>query len=355
MRQPTTTGRLLLALLLLVASGAVAGAAIQVTDQRGRTLAFDQPVQRLGTPGISLASLILLLGGPSSLMAVAPEVLDNPWLQRLWPELSDLPTPFSRPAGVNPESLLQLRPELVALWHNHTPLGRRLESLGIPVVYFNYGTPAELQQAALLLGRLLGDAAYARAEAFVADYQRQLDRVAAALADLPAAGRPGVYYASIGLLHTEGSDSMVDAWVRLAGGRNLAAAAGLQRDVRIHLEDLLAWNPDIIITQTAALQQSLLADGRLQGIKAVREGRVIANPASINAWCTRAAEAALQVPWAAQVFHPERFAGLDLAAETRRFHQDYYGLQLTDEEVARILRGQPPQRIPLAGPEARTP
>ncbi|WP_052314989.1 hypothetical protein [Thiocystis violascens] len=49
-----------------------------LVDQAGQILHLSEPVQRIGTPGISMASLILAIGGGDSLQAVAPEVRDNP-------------------------------------------------------------------------------------------------------------------------------------------------------------------------------------------------------------------------------------------------------------------------------------
>ncbi|TCT24255.1 ABC transporter substrate-binding protein [Thiobaca trueperi] len=321
-----------------------------LVDQAGQTLHLSEPVQRIGTPGISMASLILAIGGGDSLQAVAPEVRDNPWLQRLLPASSDLPTPFTRPAGVNLEELLRVRPDLVTLWVGNEPLGKRLEAVGIPVLYLGYANPEEMKTAARLLGQALGPAASARAETFVRYYDDNLRRVAERLADLPESARPKVYYASISPLQTEGRDSMIDAWIGAAGGINLAARAGLSRDVQVHLEDVLAWNPDLIVTLDATQQQAILTDPRWQDIRAVQQGRVLVSPRGINAWCTRAAETSLQILWAARVFHPERFADLDIGAETRRFYQRFYGYALNDEELARILSGAAPLGLTAATP-----
>ena len=135
---------------------------------------------------------------------------------------------------------------------------------------------------------------------------------------------------------------MVDAWIAAAGGTNVAARAGIGDDAQIQIEDLLAWDPQIVVVLRPATRDAILADPRWTTVRAVREGRVLVNPAGINAWCTRAAEAALQVLWAAGSFHPERFADLDMGVETRRFYREFYGLELTDDALARVLAGLAP-------------
>ncbi len=302
--------------------------------------------QRVGTPGISMASLILVLGGRHKLAAITPEVRDNPWLARIAPEVSRLPTPFSRPAGVNTEALLATRPDLVILWQGNQLLGSQLEALAIPVLQISYGTPEEMKAAIRQLGQALGREEMARGEELIAYYEHNLQRVANALRDLPERGRQRVYYASIAPLHTEGSQSMVNSWIEAAGGINVAARGGIQGDGQVHLEDVVGWDPEIIVTLDAAGRQAILDDPRWRMISAVRNRRVLVNPKGINAWCTRAAETALQVLWAAGMFHLELLPGLDMAAETRRFYRQFYAYSLNDEEVARVLGGLPPPATP---------
>lgn len=322
---------------------ATIGACLFVTPARGApTKALAPQTLRAATPGISLASLILALGGPDALAAAAPEVKANPWLRRILPRTTDLPTPFVRPAGVDRESLLAVKPDLIVLWSEGPAAIPALDASGIPVLRLAYADPAQMEAGVRRLGAALGPTASRRAEAWIRDFEQNRARVATVLAPLSARRKPRVYYASIAPLLTEGSGTMVDAWITGAGGVNVAALAGLHGDAQAHLEDVLAWNPEIIVTQRQQDKRSILADPRWRDVAAVRGGRVVVNPGGVNAWCTRAAEASLQVLWAAQVFHPEQFSKLDLAAETRRFYRQYYAYELSDDEVARILRGEGP-------------
>jgi iron complex transport system substrate-binding protein len=323
----------------------VPGLSRTVVDQWGTPVALPEKVERIGTPGISMASLILALGGRKALAAVTPEVAGNPWLQRVLPEVAQLPTPFSRPSGVNLEALMALKPDLVTLWGSGQPLATPLAQANIPVLRLAYANPVEMVSAVRVLGAALGAEGVRRAALFIRYYENNLQRVATALGHLSERERPRVYYASIAPLHTEGSQSMVDAWITAAGGINLAARAGLKGDGQVNLEDVLAWNPQVIITLDAAQRDAILADPRWHDVAAVRQGRVLASPGGVNAWCTRAAETALQVLWAAQVFHPERFRTLNLTAETRAFYRQFYGYTLDDGELARVLQGKTPPAL----------
>lgn len=318
---------------------------LSLVDQANHTLNLTAAPQRVGTPGISLASFILALGGQEQLASITPEVQSTPWLRRILPKISQLPTPFVRPASVHLEPLLTRKPDLVALWNTHQALGARLERLGIPVLYLGYSNATEMMTAARLLGQALGPASQAQAERFIQYYQGNLERVASALRPLKDTERPRVYYAALSPLHTEGQNSMVNHWIEQAGGINVAAQAGLPAEAQVSLEQLLIWQPEFIITLERSTQQAILDDPRWQSLPAVQAGRVLLNPKGINAWCTRATETALQIFWAAQQFHPQLFSTLDLAAETRRFYQELYQYSLSDQEVRLILQGADPQEI----------
>jgi iron complex transport system substrate-binding protein len=326
-----------------------------LADQQGDPVALPARVERVATPGISLASLIVVMSEGRKLAAVAPEVRDNPWLRHVFPQVAALPTPFARPAGVSLEPLLASRPDLVVLWSGNAPIAQRLKDAGMAVLTVSYADPVEMKAAVRLLGAAMGPAESARAEAFIRYYEDNLARVARGLSGLAPATRPRVYYASIDALRTEGRHSMVDAWIQAAGGRNVAAEAGITGDAQVGLEEVLRWDPEIIVTLDARQREHILADPRWQTVRAVRNGRVVVNPSGINAWCTRAAETALQVLWAAKLFHPERFAELSIAAETRQFYQRFYGHTLDDDDLAQVLLGQPPSSPVAPAADRRTP
>ena len=129
----------------------------------------------------------------------------------------------------------------------------------------------------------------------------------------------------------------------MAGGVNAADVVGLGRPVT--MEQVAAWNPDVIIVGTAPNQQNrqaILDDPRWRQIKAVREGKVFANPSGAYLWDRHSAEAALQVLWAAKLLHPALFADLDMKLETKRFYAKFFHHALTDAELASILNATAP-------------
>jgi iron complex transport system substrate-binding protein len=189
----------------------------------------------------------------------------------------------------------------------------------------------------------LGADGIRKAEDFLRYYRRNLRRVDAALATASDRQRPRVYFASTDPLRTEGRGSMADSWITSAGGQNVAAEA-VDRDGRVSFDQVIRWAPDVIVVLEASVRAAIVEDPRWQSLAAVREGLVMVNPRGINAWCTRASETALQVLWAAKLFHPGLLADVDLRREVRDFHQRFYGYVLTEGEIDRMLSGAPPDR-----------
>lgn len=171
------------------------------------------------------------------------------------------------------------------------------------------------------LGRLVGNEADGN---MLAEYwEDTMRRVAAAVESIPEQDRPKVYYAQRQVTSTVGSETIMASIVRLAGGRNfLEDMEGtlLQKEsesVPVSLEEVIAWNPEVIIAASRSARDEILADARWQSVQAVRNGRVytivtLAMPDRI--------QSLLGLVWMANTLHPEA-AKFDLLAEARRFYE----------------------------------
>lgn len=181
----------------------------------------------------------------------------------------------------------------------------------------------------------------------MADYAGYLDgvvtRIATGIADIPEESRPRVLHlASLDPLQVDGSATIVDEWIRLAGGRNAAdGLAGNQKPVS--LEQVLAWAPDIIIVGGSVAQPLPAAAGGWEGLAAVRDGRVYRNPRGVFLWDRYSSEFALQLLWAAKLFAPDRFSTVDIAEEAGDFYERFFDYRPNRAETERILAALPPE------------
>ena len=140
-----------------------------------------------------------------------------------------------------------------------------------------------------------------------------------------------------------GSNSLIGEWMKLSGAKN--SLDGVENLKNISLEQIIASQPEYIIIGGADAQKgvdAIKADAAWADVPAVKNGKIIKNPVGTFNWDRYSAEEALQILWAAKLFHPEKFSDVDLVKETREFYSTFYGYQLTEDEAQRIINGQGP-------------
>lgn len=318
-----------------------AGTTRTVVDLAGRTVTLPSHVTRVASDYPAVNQMVFMLGGMDRLVATDQGEVPNKIFQAIYPRLTSIATPFSASTTtVNVESLLSTRPDVVFVSSNG-PMAKQLQGLGIPVVVLSvFNTPAQLEAGVQKVGEVLGGDAPARAKKFAQYYEGNVARAASATAKVPQAQQPKVYYTAGNSLQTEGNGSIVTVWMKEAGGRNIAAENGIKAPPTfstVSVEDVARWNPDVIVCRDSATKKEILQDPRWAGITAVRTNRVLVNPKGVFVWSVRSGESALQPLWAAKIFHPDLFAGLDMRKEVHDFYQSFYSYNLSDQQLDAIL------------------
>jgi len=202
--------------MLVLLSGVLAvtaHAAVQVTDDAGRTVRLDQPARRIVSLSPHVTELLFAAGAGEHVVAVS-EYSNWP------PEARRLPRVGSG-AGLNVEAIVARRPDLVVAWlsGNAKAQLRQLEGFGVPVFYSEPDSIDGIAENLLALGRLAGTEASAQraAHAF-----REGVR---ALRAQYAGRRPVTAFYQIWPqpLMTVNGRHMISHWMRLCGARNIFA------------------------------------------------------------------------------------------------------------------------------------
>jgi len=116
--------------------------------------------------------------------------------------------------------------------------------------------------------------------------------------------------------------------------------------VQASMEQVIVANPDTIVTWDPNFYTTVFDDPLWQGIDAVETGRVYLSPTAPFGWIDRppSLNRMMGLIWMAGLLYPDRWEG-DLRAETRAFYDLYYHVDLSDEELERLLawaEGRPP-------------
>lgn len=208
-------------------------AAVTVTDDRGTTHTFGQPVQRIVSLLPSWTETVCAIGACDRLVGV--DAYSN-----FPPRVNDLP----RLGGVSDspvEAIVRLRPDVV-LASRRAMATTRLEALGINVLEFEPHSHADLAGVIERIGAVAGQRARA------ADLQHRLQAgLRAAAARLQPALRGQSVYIEIGAgPYAAGPRSFIGETVAQLGLRNILDAS-LGPWPRINPEVLLHTQPDWII------------------------------------------------------------------------------------------------------------
>ena len=318
----------------------------KITDAAGRVVEIPLQVNRVVDLWPANHGIVLIVGGADKLVGTVAMAKKQPWIQKLYPRIKDVPVVSAASNDINIETLIGLHPDVILMsyaggmpaWMDRAAAAR------IPVVLMPAVSFDDIKKTILLTGEVLGPKESAAARELADYYQGNIDRVRAVTAAIPRAQRPSVLHSmQSGILAVDGVESLVDNWINIAGGRNAADVKGLGKQVT--MEQVLKWNPDVIICGTApnaGNQQKICSDPQWSGIKAVKEGRVYANPTGVYLWDRHSAEGALQVLWAAKLLHPEKFPDLDLKKETVAFYRRFFHYQLTESDYASLLGATAP-------------
>lgn len=330
---------------LLAAGQSVEGvAARMVTDSAGRRVEVPDRIERVFPAGPP-AMVFLYVLAPERLIGWTRGFRDDE-ADYVAAPYRDLPV-VGRLAGrggtANLEALLAARPDLVfdygSLAPTYTSLAERVQAqTGLPFLLID-GRFDAIPSALRLFGGILGVGD--RAERLAIYAETALAEVDAILAQVPPGKRPRVYLArGPEGLETGVRGSINTEIVERAGGVNVAEVPGQRGIVTVSMEQVLTWNPEVIVTWDKRFYDRVWNDPLWQGVDAVRNRRVYLSPSAPFGWIDRppSINRLLGLRWLASVLYPDRFEG-DLRAIARDFYSSFYHVELDDERLDALLAG----------------
>ncbi len=322
--------------------------ALDITDQRGRSVAFEKLPQRLVfLPIPGPATFIAIDGSERKIVGMnahSASAMREGILGKMFPGFAQIPTNVVMGASdasnftPNVESILALRPDAVFQWATSASgdVISVLDRTGVPVLGMRAGSQDDIAGFIAMIGRIAGNEA--RAAELLQRQEKEKHRIEAVMASARDLQRPGVIYFSRAAqnLRVTGKKSHNDFNIHLAGGQNVAGEMPLSSIVTI--EQVLTWNPQVILLGNfdAAVPSDIYDDPRWQGVDAVKNRRVYKMPLGGYRWDPPSQELALTSIWLAGLLHPE-LEHADLRAAMREWFSFLYGHDLTDDEIDAIL------------------
>ena len=315
-----------------------------ITDVDGNQVEIADRVERVADLWHANNQIVLLLGGADKLVATTTAIAANPWFAEVYPNIKNVPV-LTNGETIQVEELLSQKPEAVLL--SKKSMLTEVNQAGLKGVRVSFQDFDGLKKTVRITAEVLGDKAPAVAESYIKELEDNIQFVESRIKDVKEAQRPTVLHITKGtdLLMIDGGKSMIGEWIKMAGGKSVLPDEANM--VTVTMESIVEANPDVIIigssgNKAQAAIEKIKSDPSWQSISAVKNNRVYANPTGTFPWDRYSAEEALQILWAAQLFHPEKFKDVNMVEKTQGFYKKYYGYALSKENAEQILKGLSP-------------
>src|SRR5262245_35023488 len=285
-----------------------------------------------------------------------PRAEERPFIAAKYRDLPALGRLTGRGGTANLEVVLKVAPDLIidfgSVRDTYVSLADNVQGqTRIPYILID-GRFETTAKALRLLGEVLGVGE--RAERQAAYVERAFAEIDEVLKVVPVDKRPRVYLArGPDGLETGVGGSINTEIIERAGGRNVAEAAGQKGLVRMSMEQVIAADPEIVITWDRNFFGKVYDDPLWAGIKAVRDKRVYLAPTAPFGWIDRppSLNRVIGLKWLAGLFYPDR-PQPELRETTRAFYRLFYHVDPSDAELDTPIAGSKGQ-APSAAPPRR--
>ena len=322
----------------------------EITDMAGRkvTVPAAENIESVFSAG-PVAAIFLYMVAPDKLLGWNYE-LNDVEKSIILDKYQDLPN-FGMGDAVNYEAVIAANPTIAI---NSGKINDTMvsdcdalsESLGIPVV----AVDNELNNSAeafRFMGELLGVEDHAEE---LAQYAEQVFTDINALSDIPEEKKVSVYFGN-------GEDSLETAprgsqHAQILDAINAVNVADLELGdgsrVQISAEQLLAWDPDVIVVNGEpkadksgnSAAEDILSNPDYASLKAVEDQKVYGTPNAPFSWVDRPAgpNRLIGMRWFSALIYPE-YIKCDINEEIHKFFDLFYHVDLSDEQLENVLKG----------------
>jgi len=333
----------LIALLSLMCCAAQAK---DLTDLSGRKVTLPEKTERVACLEVLCYPTLFMLGVEDRVEIMVETTA--PWIVATNARVATI-AKVGTQADV--EDLAARKIDIAFFAYNAARVKPKLDAIGLPaLISQRMGRPPQTEAAyvenakAMILqfGRVFGGEAEQRAKDYCAWFDEKRAFIAGRIGALAPGQRRKLFYVrGPRSQNSQGKFGYVHWIGTLAGAHMVAADTPLAANGPADMEDILHWDPEVVIVGRQYPVTLVTADPRWRSVAAVRSGEVHPSPAGVFYW-DGGPESALMMLFIAKTVYPEKFADLDMVAEIKAFYARFYRFAVTDAQAQEILRGQSP-------------
>ncbi len=316
------------------------GGTVTITDMLGRKVTMPRTIHRV----------LALHPIPTGLLAImAPQAqvsVDSVFQRSLkthgslyttdeYERLTHLPVTGVYFNGMSAEQILELHPDVVITMVGDSNIDREQQQTGIPFFAVSKAPTSSYETTIRLVGQIVGE--QKRADEMADFWAKTVQSVEDTAAK--ASRHPTVMYVgkNANTLGVPGRNTVFGSSIDTAGGQNvgdqLPAAFASRESNTVSIEQVVRWNPDVIIASRAATREEIMTNPQWSTLRAVQAGHVYTPRAFAG---LDGLQAVLGMVWVQGVLlqGDDSTAEAHLTPVMQSYYKLFYGHALTAEQIA---------------------
>jgi iron complex transport system substrate-binding protein len=320
-----------------------------ITDMAGRKVEVPSEIKKIYSIN-PMGTILTYTIAPDTLLGWNRKINNDSleFIPEKYRELPVLGNINGQSSAPNVEEIISLKPDLVILMKNSidenvkNQAEKVTEQLETPVVIIenNLDKTAEMYR---FMGDLIGREE--QAEKLIAYYEKTMKTIGKGKKFLGEREKVRVYYGSgEDGLSTGNKNSPHAQLIELVGGINVADTVDNVKRFRTSIEQVMLWNPEIIIItekneNESMLYEKILDSEEWKNTTAVKNKNVYKSPTNYFDWFDRppTVNRILGINWLANLLYPNAY-NIDIEKEVKEFYSLFYHIDLSDKQVKRLLK-----------------
>ena len=332
-----------------------------VVDHGGNEVEVPNKIERIVVSDIFPipAVLSVFFNSADKIVGIAPtsaSAAKNSLLSQIYPEILNAKSDFMNGNTINVEELMKLNPDVVFYSENNNEQKEVLTkagfcAIGISANGWHYDCIETLNQWLKTLTEVFKyddniGILSSRSEKAQKKSNEIYAMIKGRIANLKPEEKKRVFFLfqyNDSTLLTSGKNFFGQWWADAVGCINVAEELEKDNSVAANLEQIYAWNPDMIfmtnfnIYLPKDLYENTVGTYDWSEVKAVKDKEVYKMPLGMYRTYTPGIDTPITLLWFAKTAYEDLFNDVDLIKETRSYYKDIFGVDLTDDQIKSIF------------------
>lgn len=304
---------------------------ITIVDHLGREVILERVAEKVVSGYYITTSALIPLGLKENVIGIEAKAKSRPIYKLAAPKFLDLPN-VGTAKDFDLEGTIALAPDLVILPIRLKDAIDSLEKMGINVLAVNPEDMELLKETIDMIGIATG--AEEKAERLKAYYDEKLIE----LDSMVSEGNVRVYIGgNSDFLSTATKKMYQNYLIEKAGGINVASDIDDTYWANISTEQLITYNPDIIIIAPGATysREDIISNGNYAELDAVKNNKVFVMPDSLEMWDSPVPSSILGIMWLSSIIHEDSYSIEEFKQDVFDFYKEFYNIEINKEEIGR--------------------